>query len=84
LLDLNALAGQLIPRPENKLQRGTSVEDIKLDQIRIGGLQAFGGLGVFTGPIVLAITLALLKFLREEKRAGNWSFDRETSQSPPA
>jgi predicted PurR-regulated permease PerM len=50
----------------------------------LGGLKAFGGIGVFIGPIVLAITLALLKFLREEKRAGNWSFDRETSQSPPA
>ena len=49
----------------------------------LGGLQAFGALGVFIGPIVLAITLALLKFLREEKRAGHWSFDRETSQSPP-
>jgi predicted PurR-regulated permease PerM len=49
----------------------------------LGGLQAFGGLGVFIGPIVLAITVALLKFLREEKRAGGWSFDRETSQSPP-
>jgi predicted PurR-regulated permease PerM len=49
----------------------------------LGGLKAFGGLGVFIGPIALAITLALLKFLREEKRAGNWSFDRETSQSPP-
>jgi predicted PurR-regulated permease PerM len=50
----------------------------------LGGLKAFGGLGVFIGPIVLAITLALFTFLREEKRAGNWSFDRETSLSPPA
>jgi len=41
----------------------------------LGGLDAFGGLGVFIGPIILAITLALLKFLREEKRTGNWSFD---------
>ncbi len=41
----------------------------------LGGLQAFGGLGVFIGPIVLAITVALLKFLREEKRAGSWSSD---------
>jgi predicted PurR-regulated permease PerM len=50
----------------------------------LGGLHAFGGLGLFIGPIVLAITMALIKFLREEKRAGNWSFDRETSQSPAA
>ncbi|MGA9968466.1 MAG: AI-2E family transporter, partial [Terriglobales bacterium] len=45
----------------------------------LGGLQAFGGLGVFIGPIVLAIALALLKFLREEKRAASCSLDRETS-----
>jgi len=47
----------------------------------LGGLKAFGGLGVFIGPIVLAITLALLKFLREEKRAGNWSFDRISAKN---
>ena len=45
----------------------------------LGGLQAFGGLGVFIGPVVLAITLALLKFLREEKHAGNWGFDLESA-----
>jgi predicted PurR-regulated permease PerM len=41
----------------------------------LGGLKAFGALGVFIGPIVLAVTLALFTFLREEKRAGDWSFD---------
>jgi predicted PurR-regulated permease PerM len=41
----------------------------------LGGLKVFGPLGVFIGPIILAITLALFGFLREEKRAGNWSFD---------
>lgn len=48
----------------------------------LGGLQVFGPLGVFIGPIVLAITMALFGFLREEKRAGNWSLGREISQSP--
>ena len=38
----------------------------------LGGLKAFGGLGLFIGPMILAITLALLKFLREDKRAGSW------------
>ena len=46
----------------------------------LGGLKAFGGLGVFIGPIVLAITLALLKFLREEKRAGSWHAHEEPTQ----
>ena len=36
----------------------------------LGGLKAFGALGVFVGPIVLAITLALFKFIREEKAGG--------------
>ena len=44
----------------------------------LGGLKTFGALGVFIGPLVLAITVALFKFLREEKRAGTWS-SRETS-----
>ena len=40
----------------------------------LGGLKTFGGLGVFIGPLILALTVALFRFLREEKRAGNWSF----------
>jgi len=43
----------------------------------LGGLKAFGGLGLFIGPMILAITLALLKFLREEKRAGSWHAHEE-------
>jgi len=38
----------------------------------VGGLKAFGALGLFLGPLILAITVALFTFLREEKRAGNW------------
>lgn len=43
----------------------------------LGGLKAFGGLGVFVGPLILAVTVALFRFLREEKRAGNWSFGEQ-------
>jgi predicted PurR-regulated permease PerM len=35
----------------------------------LGGLKSFGGLGVFIGPLILAVTMALFKFLREEKHA---------------
>jgi predicted PurR-regulated permease PerM len=35
----------------------------------LGGLKAFGGLGVFIGPLILALTVALFKFLREERLA---------------
>jgi predicted PurR-regulated permease PerM len=39
----------------------------------IGGLKAFGPLGLFIGPLILAVTVALLTFIREEVRAGTWS-----------
>ena len=38
----------------------------------LGGLKAFGPLGLFIGPLILAITLALFTFLREERRTGSW------------
>ncbi len=34
----------------------------------LGGLKAFGSLGIFIGPLILALTMALFRFLREEKR----------------
>ena len=33
----------------------------------VGGLKAFGALGLFIGPLILAITVALFTFLREEQ-----------------
>jgi predicted PurR-regulated permease PerM len=41
----------------------------------LGGIEAFGILGIFLGPLVLSITLALLGMLREEARA--WQPDEE-------
>lgn len=38
----------------------------------IGGLKAFGTLGLFIGPLILAITVALFTLLREEKQTGSW------------
>jgi predicted PurR-regulated permease PerM len=35
----------------------------------LGGLKTFGALGVFVGPLILAVTVALFRFLREESRA---------------
>ena len=34
----------------------------------LGGIHAFGLLGVFMGPLILSVTLALLGMLREEMR----------------
>ncbi|HEY6943776.1 MAG TPA: AI-2E family transporter [Candidatus Acidoferrum sp.] len=53
----------------------------------LGGLRAFGPLGLFIGPLILAITVALFTFLREEKRTGSWDLqlhsrlEHETRQS---
>jgi predicted PurR-regulated permease PerM len=33
----------------------------------LGGLRAFGALGIFVGPLILALTVALFTFLREQK-----------------
>jgi predicted PurR-regulated permease PerM len=47
----------------------------------LGGLKTFGGLGVFIGPLILTITVALFRFLREEKRAGIWSYREDFGSS---
>jgi predicted PurR-regulated permease PerM len=49
----------------------------------LGGLKTFGGLGVFIGPLILAVTVALFRFLREEKRAGNWSLQEHFGSIVP-
>jgi predicted PurR-regulated permease PerM len=49
----------------------------------LGGLTTFGALGVFIGPLILALTVALFRFLREEKRAGNWSLEEQFNPDAP-
>lgn len=44
----------------------------------LGGLKTFGALGVFVGPLILAITVALFRFLREERRATGWKLREES------
>jgi predicted PurR-regulated permease PerM len=43
----------------------------------LGGLKTFGALGVFVGPLVLAVTVALFRFLREQKTAAGWTSIKE-------
>lgn len=45
----------------------------------LGGIKAFGILGIFVGPLILSITAALLGMLREEMRV--WQ-TQEPSRSP--
>jgi len=54
----------------------------------LGGLKTFGALGVFVGPLILALTVALFRFLREQKTAVGWKpvkdlgARREEARSP--
>jgi predicted PurR-regulated permease PerM len=37
----------------------------------IGGIKAFGIIGIFVGPVMLALIIALLRMVREERLAGS-------------
>jgi predicted PurR-regulated permease PerM len=50
----------------------------------LGGIEAFGILGIFLGPLVLSITLALLAMLREEARAWRLAEDDDGPSGAPA
>jgi predicted PurR-regulated permease PerM len=45
----------------------------------LGGLKVFGVLGIVLGPVVLAITLALLDVFRHVEKAGE---EEETALTP--
>lgn len=49
----------------------------------LGGLRTFGAMGVFIGPTILAATLALVSFLREENRQGRLRFELPSAKSSP-
>ena len=34
----------------------------------VGGLAAFGAIGTFLGPVIVALTIALLRFAEESRR----------------
>jgi len=40
-----------------------------------GGVNVFGFLGLFIGPVILAVTITLLGMLRDESRTWNWRED---------
>ena len=40
----------------------------------LGGLKAFGSVGLFVGPLILVVTVALFRFLREERRELGWNW----------
>jgi predicted PurR-regulated permease PerM len=46
----------------------------------LGGIAAFGPIGMFLGPVVLALALALLRFTRGEADEGK----RAAAESRPA
>ena len=36
-----------------------------------GGVKAFGVIGIFVGPVMLSLIIALLRIVREERHAGS-------------
>jgi predicted PurR-regulated permease PerM len=46
----------------------------------VGGLKAFGAVGLFLGPLILSITVALFTFIREERHSTGESLRRHNSQ----
>jgi predicted PurR-regulated permease PerM len=53
----------------------TSLSTLYVFIALLGGVKTFGGLGIFIGPLILAVTVALFRFLKEEKKAGSWNLD---------
>src|ERR1035441_7692452 len=88
MLILLAWAVAVVHPVDNVLRPYLIGERVKLSTLYVffallGGLKTFGGLGVFIGPLILALTVALFRFLREEKRAGSWSFQEQFGSDPP-
>ncbi|HEU4389023.1 MAG TPA: AI-2E family transporter, partial [Blastocatellia bacterium] len=50
----------------------------------LGGVKAFGILGLFIGPITLAVTMALLEILREEGKAWQTGWNQQPAADPPS
>lgn len=46
----------------------------------LGGFEAFGALGLFIGPLILSVTVALFTFFREEWKS--WKSSQRTSVRP--
>lgn len=49
-----------------------------------GGVQVFGFIGLFAGPVILAITMTVLSLLREESRSWFLSDDANRADESPA
>jgi predicted PurR-regulated permease PerM len=47
-----------------------------------GGVNVFGFLGLFVGPVILAVTLTLLRMLRDEGRSWNAYWQDENANAP--
>ncbi|MBX7223995.1 MAG: AI-2E family transporter [Blastocatellia bacterium] len=48
----------------------------------LGGVQAFGMLGLFIGPVIVSIAQVLLGFMREE--SANWNQPERPAEEPPS
>jgi predicted PurR-regulated permease PerM len=72
----------LIGTVDNLLRPYVMSEQVKLPTLLLffaifGGVQAFGIIGLFIGPIVLAVTMTLFSMLREEGRVWRLTWEGE-------
>ena len=72
---------------DNILRPYVMSEQVKLPTLLLffallGGVQEFGIIGLFVGPIVLAVTMTLFGMLREEGRAWRLTWGEEGSNKP--
>jgi len=49
-----------------------------------GGVNVFGFLGLFIGPVILAVTISLLSILRDESRSWNSYWREEAPAVTPS
>ena len=87
---LLAFGGGVISLVDNFLRPYVMSGQVKLPTLLLffallGGVQQFGIIGLFVGPIVLAVTVTLFSMLREEGRAWRLTWeDEETGKCEPA
>jgi len=48
----------------------------------LGGLAAFGAIGLFLGPVVLALCISLIRFMREVRRAEGVNLEHDGGSGP--
>jgi predicted PurR-regulated permease PerM len=66
------------------LRRGVQMGTLAIFIAFLGGVQAFGPIGLFAGPVVFSVGLAILRILHEEREQWEKGGSASTAPAPPA